>query len=300
MQKIKFRLPATVTNLGPGLGSLGLALGLYATVEVSGRADDKLEVTLTGEGADAFDTPLRHPVVRAMSRFFQRLERTKLGINIRVDNNIPLGSGLGAETAFAVAGVLGANNLMGDPYNREEALELAASISNADGAVATLMGGLAAGILHDNLLIHRTLPVKPFPVVVVVPELDNYIPPSLPDDLPRADVLYNMARIPLMLEAMRHADMKLLASILDDRLREARLTDQISGFGHVAELAARRGALKVIPCGEGPALLALAESRHDRIADEMRLAFKSAGIEARAWVLSVDTQGVVISFAQSV
>lgn len=300
MRKIKIRLPATATNLGPGLDTLGLALGLYATIEVSGRDDDQLAIKLFGEGADAFDTPLKHPVVRAMSRFFQHIEKTKLGINIRVDNNIPLNSGLGAETAFAVAGMLGANNLMGDLYNREETLELAASISRADGAVATLMGGLAAGVLQDDTLIHRTLPVKPFQVVVVVPKLDDYTIPTVPEQIKRADALNNMARIPLIIEALREADMSLLASVLDDQILYPRLIAQISGFGHVAELAARRGALRVLPVGGGPALLALAESRHDRVAEEMRLAFKSAGIEAQAWVLPVDTQGVVISLTQSV
>jgi len=211
-----------------------------------------------------------------------------------------LNSGLGAETAFAVAGTLGANNLMGDLYNREETLELAASISRPDGAVSALMGGLGAGVIQDDLLIHRTLPVKPFQVVVVVPQIDNYAPPTLPEQLSRKDALHNMARIPLMIDALREADMRLLARVLDDPVLTPRLTAQISGFGHVAELGGRRGALKVIPCGGGPALMALAESHHDRIADEMRLAFKSAGIEARAWVLPVDTQGVVISLTQSV
>ena len=78
MQKIKIRLPATATNLGPGIESLGLALRLYVTVEVSARRDTQVNVHIKGQG----ETGLAHPVVRAMSRFFQYMEQAVLGFDI--------------------------------------------------------------------------------------------------------------------------------------------------------------------------------------------------------------------------
>jgi hypothetical protein len=46
-------------------------------------------------------------------------------------------------------------------------------------------------------------------------------------------------------------------------------------------------------------LLAFAESGHERISEDMVLAFKNSGVSARRWVTSIDTQGVVISAVQS-
>jgi homoserine kinase len=298
MQKIKIRLPAVLTDIGPGQRSLGLALSLYTTVEISGRDDTELMAHFHGEGADQFEQPLRHPVVRAMSRLFQHLERTQPGINVRVDSGIP--SGLGAEAAFAVAGVMGANSLLGSPCQRDDVLKIAASTTRPDAVTAALLGGLTVGLLSDDgLLIQRSLPVTPFELIVVHPTLDDYNAPPLPEQISRRDALHNTQRLPLLLEALRTADLDTLAQVLDDRLQTPHLIDHIPGYGYVSEIARARGAIAVAPCGAGPALMAIARERHRAIGEEMVLAFKAAGVEARFWVLPVDTQGIVISMSGS-
>ena len=299
MRKIKIRLPATLTDFGPGLNSLGLALALHTTVEISGRRDDKLHVEQRGEGVLSDAAALRHPVTIAMSRFFQHIERTHLGIDIRVQNDIPMGSGLGAEAAMTVAGVLGANNLMDNLYDRDDALELAATIARPDAAAATLMGGLAVGVLEDESLIYRRLPVSPLEVIVVVPKIEGFQPPMVPQQLDRDLTLLNLSRLPLLVDALRTGDVQLLASVLDGGMLAAGAAARITGFAHVKEIAERRGALKLVAAGAGPAVIALAESRHEAIAEDIVLAFKSVRVEAKSWVLPIDTQGVVISIAQS-
>lgn len=299
MEKIKIRLPATITNLGPGLQSLALAVGLYTTVEISGRNDEQLNVEISGEGADSAIAPYRHPVVRMMSRFFQRVERAVPGFNVRISNDIPLKSGLGAEAAFALAGVIGANNLLNSIYKRDQVLEFAASIDRADAVVSALMGGLAVGVLdEDETLIRCALPVAGLRVVVVVPQITGYRPPLLPEGVPRRDAMFNLRRVPLLVEALRTGDLDLLARVIDDRLYSPRLTEGITGYGHVMQVARRSGALAVTPCGDGPSLIAFAKDDLDYIAEDMVAAFKGAGVDARAWVLPVDTQGVVISAVQ--
>lgn len=305
MQKIKIRLPATISNLGPGLGAFALALGLYVTVEVSPRVDTGFNVVIAGEGHDAYPTPLHHPVVQVMSRFFQRLERAPLGVDIHIINQIPLNAGLGAQTAFAVAGVLAANDLMNTHYRRPELLRIAAHAhrNHAANVVAALLGGIGVGLLQpDGELVYRTLPAVRLSVILVQPYLDDYRPPVLPEYLPREDMLDVMNRLPLLLEALRSGDLKLIAGLLDDAVLKPQIVSQITGYGHVVEMARRSGALAVTPCGAGPAVLALAPESHsqERIAEDMVLAFKSAGVQARSWVVPVDTQGVVISAVQSV
>jgi homoserine kinase len=301
MQKIKIRLPATITNLGPGLQSLGLALGLYVTVEISGRDDEQLSLVATGEAADHYSTPLRHPVTLALGHFFQRLERAQLGINIRIENQVPVESGLGAEAAFTMAGVLGANNLLGGLYRRDELLRIAAAIYRPDGVTAALLGGLTAAAFDDQSgdLIYRGLPVAAWRVIVVLPELGSFTRPGLPEQLPRRDALFTLRQVPLLIDALRTGDAKLIRRVLDDRLYAPRLAERITGYGHVVEIARRSGALAVTTCGDGPALFALAEDNHEVIAEDMAQAFNNAGVKARTWVLPVDTQGVVISAVQS-
>lgn len=296
MQKIKIRLPASLINLGPGLNNLGLALSLYTTVEISARSDEQLVVETVGEGAGKYSTGLRHPVVLALARVFQRLERAPLGISVRIDNHIPLNSGLGAETAFLVAGVIGANNLMGNTYTRDQAVEIAAQISRPDSAVSAMIGGLSTSILEGEKLYYRSLPIAPLKVVVVLPEMEKYTRPPIPERVPFSAVSHNLSRLPLLIEALRTGDLKLLSSTLPDYLQAPRLASQITGYAQVSELARRSGAVGVTVAGDGPALVMFAAEKQLQDVEDISLnTFKALGIRARSWILPIDTQGVIIS-----
>lgn len=299
MQKVKIRLPAVVTNVGPGYHSLGLAVGLYAAVEMSGRSDEQIVVEFKGEGSSRNIPALKHPVVLGMGRFFQTLERAFLGATIRIDNQIPLESGLGAEPVLMLAGILGANYLLGDVYPRAEVLEIAAELLRPDFVVTAVFGGLTASFLNDNGLVYRTLGVAQSRVIVVIPELDQYRAPGVEGDAPIEDALYNMQRIPMFVEALRTGDFKLLRQVADDRLMSAHLKASLNGYEAVVQAANNLGAQVLAASDGGPALVAFAEARHERIADEMRVAWRTSGVTARTWVLNVDTQGIVVSAMQS-
>ncbi len=303
MQRVKIKLPATATNLGPGLNSLGLAVGLYMSIEINGRDDDSLVVETAGEGAGRYSTGLRHPVALGMMRVFQQQERAVLGVHMRVQNDIPFASGLGAETAFRAAGIIAANNLLGNPYSRQQVLTLAAQMSGEpDHVLPALLGGLTTSIMADEALIYRALPTSSFTMVVVVPELEDYSEDTssiIPERVALSDALYNVNRLPLLLEAFHTGNLRLLAQVMDDKLYTPHLKEHIPGYDHVCEMARRAGATAITLSGTGPALLAFAAEKHDKIAAAMEFAFEQVGVASRSWIVPVDTQGVQVSVARS-
>lgn len=303
MRRVKVTLPAVVTEIGPGQDGLGLALALHAVVEFSERSDRQLVVDTRGEGAGRYSVGLQHPAVLAMMRVFQKLERASLGVNVVVDSQIPIESSLNAESAFHLAGVIGASNLLGAPLSREQALAFAVETGGRPVSVATaVLGGLVAAFADDVGPVYRRLAAPALQVVVALPEMETYgrrTQGAVPERVALTDALANLSRLPLLVEGLRTNDIALVARALDDRLRQPRLAAHVTGYGHVVEIARRAGALGVALCGGGPALLAFAETRHQLLAAAILEAFENAGVTARAWVLPVDTQGVVISVAQS-
>lgn len=300
MQKVKIRLPATLTDFGAAFQNLGLAIALYTHVDISPRIDEQLIVETSGEGAGQYAIGLRHPVVLAMMRVFQQLELAPPGIQIRILNDIPLASGLGAETAFMVAGVIAANNLMGNRFNRKEMIELAAQVSGQpDNAITAILGGLTASLQSEEGLIYRTLPLQPFKLIVAIPSVSNYQSPALADRITAADTLQTLKRLPLMLEALREGNIRLLAQVFSTGLLRADIMGRIPGYAHVAEVARLAGALAVTTSGGGPAMIFLAEKGHDRIAEVIETAFKNVAAPAKIYVLPMDTQGVVMSMMQT-
>jgi homoserine kinase len=302
MRRIKITLPATVTDFGPCLGGLALALSLHTLVEISERSDDKLMVETAGEDAGRYAVGLRHPVVLGLIRVFQRLEQTVLGLNIRIDNRIPHDAGLGVETAYHIAGIIGANNLLGNPFNREAILQLAAQDSQRpDQAAAALLGGLASAVMTGDQLTYRSLSCAAMQLVVVAPNAEDYDETArgmIPERVLLADALHNLARVPLMLDALRDGNLALLAQAADDRLYTPHTRPLIEGSERALEAAKAAGAGAVLSTRDG-ALVAFAERNHKRIQEVMQAALKEAGTPTRAWTLPIDRQGITVSVAQS-
>lgn len=302
MRKAKVTVPAVCTNLGPGVESLGLALGLHLNATLIERSDTRVVIDSHGEGASELTPDAYHPVMYAAIRVFQKLEDSPLGLRIDVENKIPLKSGLGAEAAMAVAGLVGANNLMGTPLQQNELIALGAELlDRPDGVIAALLGGLTISASGNGDFLYRRVDVGSLRVVIVLPEVEGYDPEVIgrPDEVALVDAVYNLGRQALVADALRTNDFDLLGKALDDRLLRPRMEAHIPALIPAIEAAKEAGAVAVTVSGEGPALLIFALYNHYRIADAVQAVFDEHDVMSRAWTLPVDTQGVVITAAET-
>lgn len=301
MRKAKVIVPAVCTNIGAGIHSIGLALGMHLTVAFVERGDSQLIIDTHGEGGADLSPDCYHPVMYAASRVFQRVEDAPFGLRVDVRNTIPLQAGMGAEAAMTVAGLIGANNLMGMPLNRDALITLGVDIlGRADGMVAAMLGGLTVSAPGDRGVIYRRVDVAPLKVLVVLPELPDYDPSDipLPETVSLDDALYNIGRQSLLVEALREGDFTLLSEVLADRVLEPAYTGHIPGYAEAVKAAQKAGALGVTITGEGPALVIFALYNHYRIADAVQRVFDEQDTLSRVWTLAVDTQGVVVTAAE--
>ena len=158
---------------------------------------------------------------------------------------------------------------------------------------------MVAGAMIDGDLVYRPVPVTPFDMIVVVPEIDGDPVPPMPERIATEDALHDHNRLPLLIDALGNGDVGLLARVIDDRLHSPRVRQRSPGYAHVAEVARLAGARAMTTSGEGPALVIFADDHHQRIAEAVETAFDNLDIPARTWVLPFDTQGIVISAMQS-
>ncbi len=303
MRKAKVTVPAVSTNLGPGVESLSLALALHVTATFVERSDTRLVIETVGEGSADLTPDCLHPVMYAAVRVFQRLEDAPLGLRLVVRNNIPLGAGLGAEAAMTVAGLVGANNLMDMALSRADLIAMGAEIvGRPDAVVAAMLGGLTLCGSGEQGVLHRRVEVGTIRVVVVVPQIAGGGAGAItaPEEVALADAVYNLGRLGLVVDALREGDFELLGRALDDRLLTPHVGKAIPGFEAAVKAAREAGAVGVSVCGRGPALLAFALYNHRRVASAMEAAFAVQGLAARSWTLAVDTQGVVVSAAETI
>ncbi|MCL5612215.1 MAG: homoserine kinase, partial [Chloroflexi bacterium] len=157
---ILVKVPATTANLGPGFDALGLALDLWN--EATFMPADDFHVEIEGEGADRLPADQRNAIVDAALQVYRLAGKKCNGLHIRCINRIPLTSGLGSSSAAMLAGLLGANVLLGEPFSRAELLKV--SIENEghpDNVAPAMLGGLVASTIVDGKIVAHKMNVRP-------------------------------------------------------------------------------------------------------------------------------------------
>ena len=295
------RVPATTANLGPGFDCLGLALDLWNDVRFTLEGDGVV-VAARGERTDTLPTDATNLVARSFLRLCEEAgEAPPAGLRIDCEVRIPLSSGLGSSAAAIVAGLLGANTLLGRPFDRGRLLELAADIEgHPDNVAAALLGGLTIVVRKDDKLLTKKILVPEVHVALAVPGLafsTREARAGLPTEVSMQDAVFNLGRTPLVVEALRTGDYELLNQVMEDRLHQASRLKLIPG-GRAAWLAAQHaGAAAIAVSGSGPSLIAFVSLATDaaRIARVMAEAFAAEGVTAWPLGLSASAAGATVA-----
>ena len=297
----RVRVPATTANLGPGFDCLGLALDLWNDVKFSLEGDGVL-VSYEGEHTRRAAARRGQPggaVVRAALRGGRDGGAGRPAHPL--PRAVPPSSGLGSSSAAVVAGLLGANTLLGRPFGRDRLLELAADIEgHPDNVAAALLGGLTIVVRKGEAWLTKKILVPEVHVALAVPELafsTRSARAGLPLQVSMQDAVFNLGRTPLVVEALRTADYELLSHVMEDRLHQASRIKLIPG-GAAAWLAAQHaGAAAVAISGSGPSLVAFVSRAADasRVARAMAEAFAGEGVPATPLWLSASAAGAVVA-----
>jgi homoserine kinase len=255
---VRVRVPASSANLGPGFDALGLALGLYDTVEVR-LAGSGLVVRATGQGADTVPTDETHLVVCALRAACDALDFHPAGLELNCDNAVPHARGLGSSAAAVVAGVAAAYALAGRPVDAS-ALQVAAEFEgHADNAAASLFGGLVIAWREgDRYRAVRLEPHADLRPVLFVPTQESATKMTrglLPERVPHTDAAFVAGRAALAVHALTAAPALLLAAT-EDRLHQGYREPAWPATVHLMD-ALRAAGVPAAVSGAGPSVLAL-------------------------------------------
>lgn len=293
--RVRVRVPATSANLGPGFDVLGLALSLHN--EVHAEEADGVSVAIEGEGAGRLETGERNVVARAVRMAFEAADRPFRGVALRCVNRIPPSRGLGSSAAAWMGGLVAGNALAGGGLSRDTLLELATRAEgHPDNVAAALLGGLTVSCGSGERVVALSLPVPPaIQWVVLIPEIEGSTQEAravLPASLSRADAVFNLQRVSLLLAALSAGRLDLLPVALDDRLHQPQRWRLFPGLPAAVAAARGAGALGCVLSGAGPSLLAPVAGSGAAVAAAMETALRGTGTAGRAVTLAVDVTGV--------
>jgi homoserine kinase len=192
------------------------------------------------------------------------------------------------------------NALLGSPLDRAAILRLAARAEgHPDNVAAAVYGGLTVAGGEGEGVVALSLPVPPSLVwIALIPETTSATSEAravLPTTVPRADAVFNVQRVALLLASLQAGRIDTLRAALDDRLHQPYRRKLFPWMPAVVEAARDAGALGCVLSGAGPSLLAVAETAKEgeAVASAMEKALARAGVAGVARALGVDTQGAV-------
>jgi homoserine kinase len=235
-------VPASSANLGPGFDVLAAALAL--------------ELELTVEPAAEFELCTDLPVPRDRSnlvvRAFERL-RPADGLRFTVDSAIPLSGGLGSSAAAVVAGLLAAREITRDD---RDVLELATELEgHPDNVAAALLGGfvICAGPRPARLDVPPGL--AGVLVVPATPVPTREARAALPDLVPLADAIANVAAASLLTLGLARQDLDAVAAGLGDRLHQPHRAHLYPRSAALLSRGRELGGIGATISGAGPTVL---------------------------------------------
>ncbi len=252
-------VPASIANIGPGLDTLGLAVGLYLRVRVTAIIED-------GRGRLAcrfLDGPLGGP--NRIQRAFTALapaRRRSPSLEVEVQSDIPKRAGLGSSAAATIAG-LRLREMLEGPRSGDEILSAASKIEgHPDNAAAALFGGVTSCCRRDD----GTIAVAKWPwpsgwrVIVATPEVELATAVSrraLPKSIPLADAVFNVQRVALLLGAVQSGRVKDMREALRDRAHQPYRQRLVPGLRQLLALR-HPDVIGICLSGAGPSVAAFA------------------------------------------
>jgi homoserine kinase len=294
--KINIGVPATTANLGPGFDCLALALDLWNEAEIEPAADFRVEVS--GEGSATLPTDENNLVILAYLRCLESQGLTRPGgLQIRMANRIPIGSGLGSSASAVVMGILAANTLHELHMEMGEMIRLAAAMEgHADNAAAALLGGLVVLAQAEEIFFKR-FEIPTIQAVVLVPDFPfptHEARAALPASISHGDAVFNLGRVPLVVQSLRDGDLPFLAQVMDDRLHEPYRVKLIPGAADALAVVREKGTAAALS-GAGPSIIAFQPQNEENVILTMQKMFYQKTIKTRVFRLSTINRGAWVN-----
>ena len=304
------RVPGSSANLGPGFDVLGLALEIYLEARVDRSAPDRSPVRLAGPHTKGISTDDSNLVLTAFRAAFQHAGRQPPPVCLELNNGIPLARGLGSSGAAAVAGTTLANHCGRLGLSRTEMVALAAGLEagHADNVAASCLGGLtvacrpnsAEGSAEKEIQV-LALPWPPEIVpVLAIPQFGletKQARSALPNSYSRADAVFNLQRVALLVGALASgrapelaSDRELFAAALADRLHQPYRAPLVPGLREALGLGAP-GLLGVALSGAGTSLIAFVRGAPQPTVAALEQVYRDLRLAAEVRPVKVDTEG---------
>ena len=260
---IKFRVPATSANIGPGFDCFGLAYSFYNEYKI--EKSDKMLI----EGCDPAHTTKDNIFNVAFNATTKKLKK-KGSYHVYYKPNIPANRGLGSSASVIVAGCKTANLLYGgkNKLSDDEIFQIASKIEcHPDNVAPAIFGGLTASAkLDDGYFYHKKYKVSnKLHFTVLIPDFKTSTEMArklLPKKYKKEEAVAMISHSVLMIEALVSGDFNLLRTVCKDYIHEPYRKKLIKDYDYIKKTIEKNGDAVLLISGSGPTLLVISKDKN--------------------------------------
>jgi homoserine kinase len=293
-QRGSVRVPATSANLGCAFDCAALALNLYLDVHVTRRADLGVSVHYQGVNPDRIPSDESNLIAASMKKILHRWGKD-YGFDLEINNQIPVGVGLGSSAAAIVGAIASAHWLTERALYDDELVSLATELEgHPDNVAAAWHGGFTVALQENRHVVAYSSPVPDlFQVVLVIP--DYALPTEearavLPAQYSRADITHNIQRAAVLSAQLFSGKVDFHPTLFDDRLHQPFRAPLMPGLSEVLAMK-HSSLLGLCLSGAGPSILSFTKGNAFEVGEAISQTLREKGVESRYSVLLPDNRG---------
>jgi len=291
------RVPASSANLGPGFDALGMALDAFLVCRF--QAADRLVIRASGRDVASISTAEDNLIWQTAVAVARDHGESLSPIELEIENDIPLGKGMGSSAAALTAGVIIADKLLNLNWKPLRILDEAARLEgHPDNVAACVLGSIVASAVDSGGVARAVRIEMPdrYNIAVIVPDFVLHTSKAravLPSQYSKADAIFNVQRAALLIAALATGTTSAFPAALEDRMHQPYRAPLVPGLEEVLRLRAP-GLLGCALSGAGPSILVFYERGHEQVCELVRQIFLMHGRESEILCRGISRDGYTV------
>lgn len=305
MEKIKIFAPATVANIACGFDIIGLALNIPNDEILICKSNiPGIQINMIHGASNLSTNPKQNVAGVALQALLNKYHDPKIGFSIEIIKKIQPGSGIGSSAASAAGVVVGANLLLGSPFNKLEMIQfsmegerLAGGSPHADNVAPAIMGGFTLIRSYKPLDIISLHTPDNLWISVIHPQIEIKTSDAraiLKQKILMTDAIQQWGNVGALVAGLYQENYELISRALEDVVIEPIRAILIPKYYELKIKCKEAGALGGGISGSGPSvfMLSLGEKNAIKTSKAMNKVYTSSGIKYKIYISSINQTGI--------
>jgi len=284
------KVPASMSNLGAGFDTFGLAVNLYNVFHV------KSSRTFSISFIDLDIKPEENLFLKVYKRCIEIFNEEEMPVSITIKTEIPFSRGLGSSSSAIIGAIKTFSLLYEKELSYRDIFKIAYEFEpHPDNLVPALVGGFNVCLKDEEQTFFNTIDFpEELKIIAVIPDIKISTEEArkiLPAKIDIKDAIYNIQRSNLLLSSIVLKRFELLKEAVKDKLHQPYRKSLIPFYDNIEKIAYDRGAKAVFISGSGSTIGIFALENEEIIGKTCVEFLKSKGVDGTYKILSVDKEG---------